>query len=240
MARHTSLWISAPIWSTGAMSSCHRSRPERRTLSLFCSDWGLKNLNTTWTGPTKKRRNSKHRKKLSHCLQYCPQLQLWLTWNTTKMQRMMHVSPLTMAFSIMSQMLLKWRASMGCCLPSKAPRGKLLLLAASRLSWWIHIAPTWWSSWLITSPVATVSSVKRKVWQIFKCLTLIWRASGGFSAIFLIYLWVLWWHGWHQAYGTHDERLGSQDCTIDLCNHWSRSRSSCSVHHNMLLWSQWL
>lgn len=47
MARHTSLWISAPIWSTGAISSCHRSRPERRTLSLFCSDWGLKNLKTT-------------------------------------------------------------------------------------------------------------------------------------------------------------------------------------------------
>lgn len=146
----------------------------------------------------------------------------------------MQVSPLTMAFSIMSQMLLKWRASIGCCLPSRAPRGRLLLLAASRLSWWMHIAPTWWSSWLITSPVATVSSVKGQVLKIFKFLT--WQnKSGGFSVIF-IYLWVLWWHGWHRAYGTHDERLGSQDCTTDLCNHWSRSRSSCSVHHNMLLW----
>lgn len=48
MARHTSLWISDPIWSTGAMSSCHSSRPERRMISLFCSDWGMKNLNTTW------------------------------------------------------------------------------------------------------------------------------------------------------------------------------------------------
>lgn len=56
------------------------------------------------------------------------------TWNTTKMQRMMQVSPLTMAFSMMSQMLLKCRASMGCCLPSRAPSGRLLLLAASRLS----------------------------------------------------------------------------------------------------------
>lgn len=71
----------------------------------------------------------------------------------------------------MSQMLLKWRASMGCCLPSRAPRGRLLLLAASRLSWWMHIAPTWWSSWLITSPVATVSSVKGQVLQMFKFLT---------------------------------------------------------------------
>lgn len=58
MARHTSLWISDPIWSTGAMSSCHSSRPERRTLSLFCSDWGLKNLNTTWRGPTKKKKKT--------------------------------------------------------------------------------------------------------------------------------------------------------------------------------------
>lgn len=163
MARHTSLWISAPIWSTGAMSSCHRRRPDRRTLSLFCSDWGLKNLNTTWrkhTTPKNKLTNSKKTKKSCH------QLHLKLTWNTTKIQRMMQVSPLTMAFSIMSQMLLKWRASMGCCFPSRAPRGRLLLLAASRLSWWIHIAPTWWSSWLITSPVATVSSVKEQVKQM--------------------------------------------------------------------------
>lgn len=187
MARHTSLWISDPIWSTGAMSSCHSSRPERRTLSLFCSDWGLKNLNTTWRGPTKKKKkpSKKHRKWPSHFEQNCAQLHLKLTWNTTKMQRMMQVSPLTMAFSIMSQMLLKWRASMGCCLPSRAPRGRLLLLAASRLSWWIHIAPTWWSSWLITSPVATVSSVKGQVLQMFKCLT--WpqaKSSWWFQRIF--------------------------------------------------------
>lgn len=55
MARHTSLWISVPIWSTGAMRSCHRSRPDRRTLSLFCSDWGLKNRNTTWKAKNHKR-----------------------------------------------------------------------------------------------------------------------------------------------------------------------------------------
>ena len=67
---------------------------------------------------------------------------------------------MTMAFSMMSQMLLEWRASMGCCLPSRVPRGRLQLLAASRLSWWMHMAPTWWSSWLITSPVPTVSSAE--------------------------------------------------------------------------------
>lgn len=209
MARHTSLWISDPIWFTGAMSSCHSSRPERRTLSLFCSDWGLKNLNTTWRGPTKKKTPQKHRKWLSHFEQNRAQLHLKLTWNTTKMQRMMQVSPLTMAFSIMSQMLLKWRASMGCCLPSSAPRGRLLLLAASRLSWWIHIAPTWWRSWLITSPVATVSSVKGQVLQMFRCLP--WpqtKSSWWFQRIFLILplgslmtwltpsLWHTWWKAW--------------------------------------------
>lgn len=213
MARQTSLWISDPIWSTGAMSSCHRSRPERRTLSLFCSDWGLKNLNTTWRGQTINSKNSKNNKLktqrnwLSHSVQNCPQLQLKLTWNTTKMQRMMQVSPLTIAFSIMSQMLLKWRASMGCCLPSRAPRGRLLLLAASRLSWWIHIAPTWWSSWLITSPVATVSSVKGQVLKMFKMLTSFKEhlvvsvhsfslPLGSLMTWLTPSLWHTWWKAW--------------------------------------------
>lgn len=35
IAKHTSLRISDPIWSTGAISSCHNNRPARRTLSLF-------------------------------------------------------------------------------------------------------------------------------------------------------------------------------------------------------------
>lgn len=85
----------------------------------------------------------------------------------------MQVSPVTMAFSIMSQMLLKWQASMGCCFPSSASSGRLLLLTASRLSWWIHIAPTWWSSWLITSPVATVSSVEEQSFQVVSCLAIL-------------------------------------------------------------------
>lgn len=132
-----------------------------------------------------------------------------LTWNTTKMQRMMQESPLTIAFSIMSQMLLKWRASMGCCFPSSAPRGRLLLLAASRLSWWIHMAPTWWSSWLITSPVATVSSEKGEYLQVqISDISLLkWRVSGGLSGFLNLplgslitwltpSLWHTWWKAW--------------------------------------------
>lgn len=53
IAKHTSLWISDPIWSTGAISSCHNNRPARRTLSLFWSDCGLENLNTTLRGQNK-------------------------------------------------------------------------------------------------------------------------------------------------------------------------------------------
>lgn len=83
------------------------------------------------------------------------------TWKTTRMQRIMQVSPFTIAFSIMSQMLLRWWASMGCCLPKKLVMGRLLL-AASRLSWWIHMAPTWCSNWLITSFVVVASPRRRK------------------------------------------------------------------------------
>lgn len=60
MARHTSLWISGPMWSTGAMRSCHSRRPDLRTLSLFCSDWGLKNLKTTWGRRQTKQNTLKH------------------------------------------------------------------------------------------------------------------------------------------------------------------------------------
>lgn len=84
------------------------------------------------------------------------------TWKTTRMQRMMQVSPLTMAFSIMSQMLLRWWASMGCCLPKKLLMGRLLL-AARRLSWWMHMAPTWCSNWLMTSFVVVASPGRRGV-----------------------------------------------------------------------------
>lgn len=133
-------------------------------------------------------------------------LKIKQTWNTTKMQRIMQVSPLTMALSIMSQMLLKWRVSIGCCLPSRAPRGKLLQLAASKLSWWIHIAPMWWSSWLITSAVATISSIKSTfyLWSYFSLCT---RNIFGFRAGWCLplgslitwltpSLWHTWWKAW--------------------------------------------
>lgn len=212
MARHTSLWMSGPMWSTGAMRSCHNSRPALRTLSLFCSDWGLKNLNTT-CGRQQQKRNKLRAHVLcrfEHSFYFLGCMKL--TWNTTNMQRIMQESPLTMAFSMMSQMLLKWCASIGCCFPSSAPRGRLLLLAANRLSWWIHMAPTWWSSWLITSPVATVSSEKKKstidMIKLLTCVSdnmktyLVTEADflnlplGSLITWLTPSLWHTWWKAW--------------------------------------------
>lgn len=84
------------------------------------------------------------------------------TWNTTRMQRMIHLSPFTMAFSMISHMLFRWWDSIGCCFPRKVVIGELLLFA-KRLSWWMHMAPTWWSSWFITSFVVTASPAKNIV-----------------------------------------------------------------------------
>lgn len=83
------------------------------------------------------------------------------TWKTTRIQRIIQVSPLTMAFSIMSQILLRWWASIGCCLPKTLVIGRLGLVAR-RLSWCMHIAPTWCSNWFITSFVVIASSRKWK------------------------------------------------------------------------------
>ena len=83
------------------------------------------------------------------------------TWKTTRMQRIIQVSPLTMAFSIMSQILLRWCASMGCCLPKTLVIGRLGLVAR-RLSWCMHIAPTWCNNWFITSFVVIASSRRWK------------------------------------------------------------------------------
>lgn len=47
------------------MSSCHNKRPARRTLSLFCSDCGLENLNTTLRGQHNTHRHTQD-KRLSH------------------------------------------------------------------------------------------------------------------------------------------------------------------------------
>lgn len=77
------------------------------------------------------------------------------------MQRIIQVSPLTMAFSIMSQILLRWCASIGCCLPKTLVIGRLGLVAR-RLSWCMHIAPTWCNNWFITSFVVIASSRRWK------------------------------------------------------------------------------
>lgn len=90
---------------------------------------------------------------------FCPNSAF--TWKTTRIQRMIQVSPLTMAFSIMSQILLRWCASIGCCLPKTLVIGRLGLVAR-RLSWCMHIAPTWCSNWFITSFVVIASSKKWK------------------------------------------------------------------------------
>lgn len=74
----------------------------------------------------------------------------------------MQVSPFTIAFSMMSQILLRWCASIGCCLPKKFVIGRLLL-AASRFSWCMHMAPTWCSNWLITSFVVIASPERKKI-----------------------------------------------------------------------------
>lgn len=104
------------------------------------------------------------------CVYYILHLKCPCTWKTTRMQRIIHVSPFTIAFSIMSQILLRWCASIGCCLPKKFVMGRLLL-AASRLSWWIHMAPTWCSNWLITSFVVVASPRRRKAVQMLSTNT---------------------------------------------------------------------